>query len=94
MPLTHFETRPLALRFVCVAAVGVVRGPALGVDAPHGPGLHSTCSTFLSNTPAPLTCKEVKLWITKLIVLFGETYAFKANSFDQDFCISLALAYD
>lgn len=57
VPVTDFKAPPLALRFVLVVAVGVVRCPALGVGAPDGPTPNAPRAT-VTYAPAPVTCKR------------------------------------
>lgn len=54
VPLADFEAVALALGLVRVPTVGVVRGPALAVDAPHRPHLNSARATLLAHTSSPL----------------------------------------
>lgn len=71
VPVAHFETILLVIRPPDLLAVGVQRGPALHMRAPHSPGLDASGATLLAHAPAPRTLnKDLKkdpglpeLWI-------------------------------
>lgn len=58
VPLADLEAVALALGLVNVLAVGVVRGPALHVDAPYCPGLNPPGAALLPHTLPPLACEQ------------------------------------
>lgn len=57
VPVADFKAPPLALGFVLLVAVGVERGPALGVGAPDGAAANAPRAA-VPDAAAPVTCKR------------------------------------